>query len=74
VDESVMNEYKPKLLELISPYEPTNIYNGDCFFFWVLPTKLLAVKGEKCTGGKMSKVRLKCYRVGIWWEKWKSLS
>jgi hypothetical protein len=28
VDESVVNEYKPKLLELISLYEPKNIYNA----------------------------------------------
>jgi hypothetical protein len=28
VDESVVSEYKPKLLELISPYEPRNIYNA----------------------------------------------
>jgi hypothetical protein len=26
--------------------------------FWALPTKSLAVKGEKCTMGKMSKERL----------------
>jgi hypothetical protein len=29
VDESVVSEYKPKLLEVISPYEPQNIYNAD---------------------------------------------
>jgi hypothetical protein len=29
VDESVMSEYKPKLPELISPYEPKNIYHAD---------------------------------------------
>jgi hypothetical protein len=28
VDESAVSEYKPKLLELISPYEPKNIYNA----------------------------------------------
>jgi hypothetical protein len=35
VDESVVSEYKPKLLELISPYEPKNIYNAEetGFFF-----------------------------------------
>jgi hypothetical protein len=40
---------------LISPYEPKNIYNADepGFFFWALPTKSLAVKGEKCTRGKL---------------------
>jgi hypothetical protein len=29
VDESAVSEYKPKLLEMISPYEPKNIYNAD---------------------------------------------
>jgi hypothetical protein len=64
VDESVVTEYKPKLLELISPHEPkTVIYNADetGLFFRTLPTKSLTVKGEKCTGGKMSKERLTGY-------------
>jgi hypothetical protein len=45
---------------LISPYEPKNIYNADetWLFFQALPTKSLAVKGEKCTSSKMSKERL----------------
>jgi hypothetical protein len=40
VDESVVSEYKPELLELISPYEPKNIYNADNkgLFFQALPT------------------------------------
>jgi hypothetical protein len=37
-----------------------------------LPTISLVVKGEKCTGCKMSKKKdLQYYCVGIWWEKWK---
>jgi hypothetical protein len=76
VDQSVLSEYKPKLTELISPYEPENIYNADetGLFFWALPTKLLMVKGQMCTGGRMSKERLKVLLCGIWWEKWKRLS
>jgi hypothetical protein len=60
VDESVGSEYKPKLLELITPYEPKNIYIADetGLFLRPLPTKLLVLKGEKCTGAKMSKERL----------------
>jgi hypothetical protein len=38
VDESVVSEYKPKLLELISPHEPKNIYNAD--ETWELPNKI----------------------------------
>jgi hypothetical protein len=46
-----VSEYKPELLELISSYELKNIYNADetGLFFRALPTKSLAVKGEKCT-------------------------
>jgi hypothetical protein len=38
----------------------TVIYNADetGLFLQALPTKSLTVKGEKCTGGKMSKQRL----------------
>jgi hypothetical protein len=54
-----VSEYKPKLLELISPYEPKNIYNADeiGLFSRASPT-LLAIKGKKCTRGKTSKERL----------------
>jgi hypothetical protein len=39
VDESVVSKYEPKLLELISPYEPKNIYNVDetGWFFREIP-------------------------------------
>jgi hypothetical protein len=73
VDESAANEYKPKLLELSSPYEPKNIYNVEKtgMFLWTLPTKSLTVMGEECTRGK--KKDLQCYCVGILWETWKHL-
>jgi hypothetical protein len=29
VDKSIVSEYVPKLLELISPYKPKNIYNAE---------------------------------------------
>jgi hypothetical protein len=54
VDESVVSEYKPKLLELIPSYEPDNITmrtKQDCFF-GRYQQKSLAVKGEKCTGSQ----------------------
>jgi hypothetical protein len=37
VNGSLVSEYKPKLIELISPHEPKNIYNADetgLLFFW----------------------------------------
>jgi hypothetical protein len=66
MDESVVSEHKPKVLELISPYEPKNIYIMDetGLFIWALSTKSLVVKGEKCTGGKISKK--KAYSVTVW--------
>jgi hypothetical protein len=66
VDESVVSVYKPKLLELISPYEYKNIYiaDGTGLFIQALPIKSLAVKGEKYTGGKMSKERLTLLAYG----------
>jgi hypothetical protein len=48
VDENVVGECKPKLLQMISSYEHKNIYNADetGLFFPALPTESLAVKGE----------------------------
>jgi hypothetical protein len=76
VDESVVSEYKPKLLELSSPYEPKNIYNVDetKFFFSGITDKNHSQLGEKSVpGAKCSKKDLHCYCVGIWLEKWKIL-
>jgi hypothetical protein len=54
VDGSVVSEYKPKLLELVSPYEPKHIYNADetRLVFRALPTKSLVVKGGKVYWGQ----------------------
>ena len=45
---------------IFSRYKLKNIFNADEFglFFKVLPNKTLELKGEKCTGGKHSKVSL----------------
>ena len=45
---------------ILSRYELTEIYNADEFnlFYQGLPKKVLHVKGEKCGGGKQSKVRV----------------
>jgi hypothetical protein len=73
VDESVVSEYKPKLLELISPYEPKNIYNADetGLFFWRYQQNHSQLREKSVLGAKRPKKDL---TVGIWWEKWKSLS
>ena len=45
---------------ILSRYKLQDIFNTDEFglFFQALPNKTLELKGEKCTGGKHSKVRL----------------
>ena len=45
---------------ILSRYELKDIYNADEFglFYQMLPTNTYHVKGERCAGGKFSKVRL----------------
>jgi hypothetical protein len=48
VDENVVSEYKPKLLELILPYEPKNIYNADEIGLYFH----MRLRERKCTMGQ----------------------
>ena len=53
--------WKENVLPTISSnYKPRNIFNADEFglFYQALPKKTLHLKGEKCSGGKNSKIRL----------------
>ena len=45
---------------ILSNYSPRDIFNADEFglFYRALPQKTLHLKGEKCSGGKHSKIRL----------------
>jgi hypothetical protein len=54
---------------LISPYEPK--YNADetGFLFWHYQQNHSRLREKSIRGSEMSKERLKCYCVGIWWEK-----
>jgi hypothetical protein len=65
VDESVVSEYKPKLLELISPYERKNLYNeyetGFIFAHFQQNHSLLR---EKSVSGE--NVQRKTYSVIVW--------
>ena len=61
VTESMTAPWKETVLPtIISNYEPRNIFNADQFglFYQALPKKTLNLKGEKCSGGKNSKIRL----------------
>lgn len=48
-----------KLKEIIQELEPKNIFNVDetGLFYKCTPNKTLAFKGERCSGGKLSKER-----------------
>ena len=60
VPENVCDDWKEKLLELISGYERKDVYNMDetGVFYRALPDKTLSVKGQDCKGGKRSKERI----------------
>lgn len=55
-----VNSFLSKLPDIIRGYEAKNIYNADetGLFFRALPDKTYALKGEKCTGGKLAKERV----------------
>ena len=65
--ETVCDDWKVKLCDLISDYAPKNVFNMDetGVFYHALPDKTHCVKGEDCKGGKRSKDRLttKSYTV-----------
>ena len=48
------------LPNIISRYDSSDIYDADEFglFYKALPTKSMHLKGEKCSGGKNSKIQL----------------
>jgi hypothetical protein len=72
-----VSEYEPKLLELISSYEPKSIYSADeteyNSFFGHYQQNQSRLREKIVPGAKCLKKNLQCYFVGIWWEKWKSL-
>lgn len=51
---------KNRLKKILSDYKPEDIYNADetGLFYKLLPNYTLAFQGEKCTGGKLSKLRI----------------
>ncbi|XP_053568121.1 tigger transposable element-derived protein 6-like [Bombina bombina] len=66
VDQATVSQWEEKLKMLKEPYATKDIYNGDetGLFFRLLPSKTLAVKREKCTGGKLSKEILTVFLCG----------
>ncbi|XP_071054692.1 tigger transposable element-derived protein 6-like [Onthophagus taurus] len=60
VNEEGINEFMKKLPTFLLGYRSEDIFNADesGLFFRALPNKTLALKSEKCTGGKLSKERL----------------
>ncbi|XP_017475007.1 PREDICTED: tigger transposable element-derived protein 6-like [Rhagoletis zephyria] len=60
VNQDDVEQFRTKLPTLLNGYKPEDIYNADesGLFFRALPDKTLALKSEKCVGGKLSKERL----------------
>lgn len=60
VNQDDVREFVEKLPSILLEYSPENIYNADetGLFYKALPDKTLALKTEKCIGGKMAKDRL----------------
>lgn len=49
-----------KMKSILEKYSPKDIFNADetGLFYQMMPEKTMAYKGEKCKGGKQSKMRL----------------
>jgi hypothetical protein len=61
VDMTVVNDYKGSVLRpLLDAYSPENTFNLDEFalFYRALPNTTMSLKGERCTDGKQSKIRV----------------
>lgn len=60
VDETTVADWHTKLPEILSGYDPKDVYNMDesGLFFRALPDKTLKTRGEECKGGKKRKDRL----------------
>ena len=56
----VASWYETTLPTLLSQYKLEDIYNADEFglFYQYLPNKTLHLKSDKCSGGKLSKIRI----------------
>jgi hypothetical protein len=60
-------DWVAKLPSIMDGYESKDIENGDetGLFFPALPSKTLCLKGERCSGGKLCKVRLTVFLCGF---------
>lgn len=62
VNQSIVDDWKQKLPEIIAGYE----MKETALFFRAIPSKSLQLKGEKCSGGKLSKERLSVLLCAFW--------
>ena len=55
-----VKNFKERLSWILLGYRPEDVYNADesGLFYKALPDKTLALRKEKCVGGKMAKERL----------------
>lgn len=59
-DETITEWQREKLPDLIAQYHPKDVFNADetALFYRLLPHRTLAVRGDKCQGGKRKKERV----------------
>jgi len=73
---TIVNEWKSKIMETVTGYEPQNIFNADetGLFYRASPDKTLSYKGQACSSGKVTKERLMVLLyISIYGEKLKPL-
>jgi hypothetical protein len=60
VNQNDVNDWISRLPNIISNYEPRNIFNADetGLFFRAMPDNSLVLKGSQCVGGKKAKERI----------------
>lgn len=60
VDEQAADKWKGELVKMIQETPPKNIFNADetGLFYKCTPDKTMTFKGERCSGGKLSKDRI----------------
>lgn len=60
VNENVVEEFRDNNIDLCKDYDPKDVFNFDetALFYKAQPNKSLTLRGEKCLGGKSSKMRL----------------
>ena len=68
VDQTIVDDWKSRLLSMIEHYKPEDVFNVDetGLFFKLMPDKSMVVDKNDCRGGKKSKDRYTVMLCGNW--------